>query len=131
MSRADDLPALAGGPWLARLDSRDAVAVDTVARLHETHLPDSPPPLLMPFAPKRACEFMTLVVRCTERMERACPAAVHMDGIVRSPEEAISAFLQSHLDFLVLGPFLVRQATGGARPAGAAQTSDGGAGPRR
>lgn len=42
MSRADDLPALAGGPSLARLDSRDAVAVDAVARLHETHLPDSP-----------------------------------------------------------------------------------------
>jgi carbamoyltransferase len=107
---------------------------------------------------RRACEFMTLVVRCTERMERTCPAAVHVDGtarpqllrrdvnpgmydiltaykrltgisclintsfnmheepIVRSPEEAISAFLQSHLDFLVLGPFLVRQATQGEQP---------------
>jgi len=42
MSRVNDLPALTGGPSLARLDSRDAAAVDAVARLHETHLPDSP-----------------------------------------------------------------------------------------
>jgi carbamoyltransferase len=100
---------------------------------------------------KHACEFMTLVVSCTEKMRATSPAAVHVDGtarpqllrrdvnpgmydilqeykrltglavvintsfnmheepIVRSPEEAISAFQQSHLDYLVLGPFLVRQ----------------------
>ncbi|MGH9902959.1 MAG: carbamoyltransferase C-terminal domain-containing protein, partial [Pyrinomonadaceae bacterium] len=100
---------------------------------------------------KRSCEFMTLVVKCTEKMTRECPAAVHVDGtarpqllrreenpgmydiltayreltglscvintsfnmheepIVRSPEEAISAFQQSKLDHLVLGPFLVSQ----------------------
>lgn len=98
---------------------------------------------------KRACEFMTLVVRCTDRMREVCPAAVHVDGtarpqlvrrevnpdvhavltsyhrrtgigclintsfnmheepIVRTPAEAIQAFRQSRLDFLVLGPFLV------------------------
>ena len=100
---------------------------------------------------KHACEFMTLVVDCTDRMRANCAAAVHVDGtarpqlvrrdvnpgmhaileeykrltglgvvintsfnmheepIVRSPEEAISAFQQSHLDCLVLGPFLVRE----------------------
>lgn len=98
---------------------------------------------------KRPCEFMTLVVPCTEKMKRICPAAVHVDQtarpqllrretnpgmydileaykeltgipvvintsfnmheepIVRTPEDAISAFRQSQLDFLVLGPFLV------------------------
>jgi len=99
---------------------------------------------------KRTCEFMTLVVQCTELMQENCPAAVHVDGsarpqllkrevnpgmyailkeykelagisclintsfnmheepIVRTPKEAITAFLQSHLDALILGPFLVR-----------------------
>jgi carbamoyltransferase len=99
---------------------------------------------------KHACEFMTLVVSCTDRMRETSPAAVHVDGtarpqlvrreinpgmydilveykrltglavmintsfnmheepIVRSPEEAIAAFQQSHLHYLVLGPFLVR-----------------------
>lgn len=99
----------------------------------------------------RPCEFMTLVVRCTEKMRTECPAAVHVDGtarpqlapreinpgmydilaeykkltglsvlintsfnmheepIVRSPEEAIVAFQQSHLHHLILGPFLVSQ----------------------
>ncbi len=98
---------------------------------------------------KRPCEFMTLVVKCTDKMMRTCPAAVHVDEtarpqllrretnpavydiltaykkltgisclintsfniheepIVRSPEDAITAFQQSKLDFLVLGPFLV------------------------
>lgn len=102
---------------------------------------------------KHACEFMTLVVPCKEKMRRTCPAAVHVDGtarpqllrrktnpgmyaileayrdltgipvvintsfnmheepIVRSPQDAISAFLQSELDFLILGPFLVWQKT--------------------
>ena len=102
---------------------------------------------------KRACEFMTLVVPCTEKMRRTCPAAVHVDAtarpqllrrennpgmyailaaykeltgipvvintsfnmheepIVRTPEDAISAFQQSQLDFLVLGPFLVWEKT--------------------
>lgn len=32
---------------------------------------------------RRACEFMTLVVSCTEEMQRACPAAVHVDGTAR------------------------------------------------
>ncbi len=32
---------------------------------------------------KRACEFMTLVVNCTEKMKRECPAAVHVDGTAR------------------------------------------------
>ncbi|MCC6968437.1 MAG: polysaccharide deacetylase family protein [Nitrospira sp.] len=100
---------------------------------------------------ERACEFMTLVVGCTDTMRRLCPAAVHIDGtarpqlvrreinpemhailsayrnltgmsvlintsfnmheepIVRSPEEAILAFQQSHLHHLVLGPFFVSQ----------------------
>jgi carbamoyltransferase len=31
----------------------------------------------------RPCEYMTLVVRCTEQMERECPAAVHVDGTAR------------------------------------------------
>ncbi len=99
---------------------------------------------------KRACEFMTIVVDCTEKMKTRCPAAVHVDGtarpqlvrkdqnpgmyaileeykritglavtintsfnmheepIVRTPEEAISAFQQSRLDWLLLGPFMVR-----------------------
>ncbi len=32
---------------------------------------------------RRPCEYMTLVVRCTEKMERECPAAVHVDGTAR------------------------------------------------
>lgn len=32
---------------------------------------------------RRACEFMTLVVHCTERMKTECPAAVHVDGTAR------------------------------------------------
>jgi carbamoyltransferase len=32
---------------------------------------------------KRPCEFMTLVVKCTDRMIEACPAAVHVDGTAR------------------------------------------------
>lgn len=32
---------------------------------------------------KRACEFMTLVVKCTDRMISKCPAAVHVDGTAR------------------------------------------------
>jgi carbamoyltransferase len=32
---------------------------------------------------------------------------MHEEPIVRSPEEAVAAFQQSHLDYLVLGPFLV------------------------
>ncbi len=32
---------------------------------------------------RRACEFMTLVVSCTERMKSECPAAVHVDGTAR------------------------------------------------
>lgn len=32
---------------------------------------------------RRACEFMTLVVSCTERMRAECPAAVHVDGTAR------------------------------------------------
>jgi carbamoyltransferase len=101
---------------------------------------------------KRACEFMTYVVPCTEKMRTTCPAAVHVDGtarpqlvrreinpgvyeilqayrretgiaclintsfnmheepIVRSPEDALAAFRQSHLHYLVLGPFLVWEA---------------------
>jgi carbamoyltransferase len=101
---------------------------------------------------KRACEFMTYVTPCTERMATTCPAAVHVDGtarpqlvrrdineamyailqaykartgiscvintsfnmheepIVRSPEDALTAFRQSELDYLVLGPFLVSEA---------------------
>lgn len=31
----------------------------------------------------RPCEFMTLVVSCTERMRTECPAAVHVDGSAR------------------------------------------------
>ena len=31
----------------------------------------------------RACEFMTLVVPCTEKMQELCPAAVHVDGTAR------------------------------------------------
>lgn len=31
----------------------------------------------------RPCEFMTLVVSCTERMRTECPAAVHVDGTAR------------------------------------------------
>lgn len=31
----------------------------------------------------RPCEFMTLVVSCTERMRTRCPAAVHVDGTAR------------------------------------------------
>ena len=100
---------------------------------------------------ERPCEFMTLVVGCTDTMRRLCPAAVHIDGtarpqlvrreinpgmheilsaykhltgisvlintsfnmheepIVRSPEEAILAFQQSHLHHLALGPFFVSQ----------------------
>ncbi len=99
---------------------------------------------------KRACEFMTLVARCTEKMIQACPAAVHVDGtarpqlvrrdlnpgmydilvaykkitgiscvintsfnmheepIVESPHDAISAFQQSKIDHLVLGPYFVQ-----------------------
>lgn len=99
---------------------------------------------------KRACEFMTLVVDCTDKMKDACPAAVHVDGtarpqlvrkdqnpgmyaileaykartgisctintsfnmheepIVRTPEDAINAFQRSHLDWLVMGPYVVR-----------------------
>jgi carbamoyltransferase len=98
---------------------------------------------------RRACEFMTLVVMCTEKMKQTCPAAVHVDGtarpqlvrreinpgmygilaaykeltgisclintsfnmheepIVRSPHDAISAFRQSKIDLLILGPYLV------------------------
>lgn len=100
---------------------------------------------------ERSCEFMTLVVGCTDTMRRLCPAAVHIDGtarpqlvrreinpgmhailsaykkltgvsvlintsfnmheepIVRSPDEALVAFQQSHLDHLLLGPFFVTQ----------------------
>ncbi len=103
---------------------------------------------------KRAAEFMTLVVPCTEKMRRECPAAVHVDGsarpqlvrrdinpsvhailteykkltglsclintsfnmheepIVRSPKDAITAFRQSKLDFLILGPYLVWETDG-------------------
>jgi len=99
---------------------------------------------------KRACEFMTLVTYCTEKMKRECPAAVHIDGtarpqlvradqnpgmhailtaykartgiacmintsfnmheepIVRTPEEAVSAFQRSHLHWLLIGPYMVR-----------------------
>lgn len=32
---------------------------------------------------ERSCEFMTLVVGCTETMRRLCPAAVHIDGTAR------------------------------------------------
>lgn len=32
---------------------------------------------------KRACEFMTLVVMCTDKMIQTCPAAVHVDGTAR------------------------------------------------
>jgi carbamoyltransferase len=32
---------------------------------------------------KRACEYMTMVVRCTDEMLRDCPAAVHVDGTAR------------------------------------------------
>jgi carbamoyltransferase len=32
---------------------------------------------------KRPCEFMTLVVKCTDRMVNTCPAAVHVDGTAR------------------------------------------------
>lgn len=32
---------------------------------------------------KHACEYMTMVVRCTPEMERDCPAAVHVDGTAR------------------------------------------------
>jgi carbamoyltransferase len=109
---------------------------------------------------KRACEFMTLVVRCTDLMKESCPAAVHVDGtarpqlvkesvnpgmyqilqaykritgnsclintsfnmheepIVRSPKEAITAFKQSKLHWLVLGPYLVGQHVETAEPAG-------------
>ncbi|HEX7071247.1 MAG TPA: carbamoyltransferase C-terminal domain-containing protein, partial [Rhodothermales bacterium] len=108
---------------------------------------------------KRACEFMTLVVACTDKMRQLCPAAVHVDGtarpqlvkrslnpgmhailtaykqrtgigclintsfnmheepIVRTPEDAISAFLQSRLDTLVLGPYLVHTASTDGRAA--------------
>ncbi len=108
---------------------------------------------------KRACEFMTLVTDCTEKMRTRCPAAVHVDGtarpqlvradqnpgmhailteykritglactintsfnmheepIVRTPEEAISAFQQSRLDWLLLGPFMVREKRAEARRA--------------
>jgi carbamoyltransferase len=101
-----------------------------------------------------ACEFMTYVVGCTEKMITTCPAAVHVDGtarpqlvrretnpdmyaileayrartglscvintsfnmheepIVRSPADALAAFRQSHLDTLILGPYLVHQASG-------------------
>src|SRR5262249_12796517 len=94
---------------------------------------------------KRACEFMTIVVSCTERMRNECPAAVHVDGtarpqlvkretnpavhaliaaykertgssclintsfnmheepIVRTPQEAVQAFLQAGLDYLIAG----------------------------
>jgi carbamoyltransferase len=104
----------------------------------------------------RPCEFMTIVVHCTERMKRECPAAVHVDGtarpqlvrrttnpdmydilvayreltgiscvintsfnmheepIVRTPEEALRAFRQSHLHSLNLGPWLVRPGEAGA-----------------
>jgi carbamoyltransferase len=104
---------------------------------------------MIPDGQLRPCEFMTLVVRCTERMQQTCPAAVHVDGtarpqlvsrernpdvhailseykrltgisclintsfnmheepIVRSPGEAISAFQQSHIQHLVLGPFFI------------------------
>ncbi len=103
---------------------------------------------------KRPTEFMTLVVPCTEKMQRSCPAAVHVDGtarpqlvrpdlnasvyeilreykkltgisclintsfnmheepIVRSPQDALSAFRQSKLDYLVLGPYLVWETDG-------------------
>jgi carbamoyltransferase len=30
-----------------------------------------------------ACAYMTLVVRCTDRMMEECPAAVHVDGTAR------------------------------------------------
>jgi carbamoyltransferase len=110
---------------------------------------DYPDYFLIPDGQLRPCEFMTLVVKCTEKMQKTCPAAVHVDGtarpqlvwrernpevyeilteykrltgisclintsfnmheepIVRSPEEAISAFQQSHIHHLVLGPFFV------------------------
>lgn len=32
---------------------------------------------------KHACEFMTLVVNCSEKMKKICPAAVHVDGTAR------------------------------------------------
>jgi carbamoyltransferase len=32
---------------------------------------------------KHACEYMTMVVRCTDEMLRDCPAAVHVDGTAR------------------------------------------------
>jgi len=32
---------------------------------------------------QRACEFMTLVVNCTDKMKETCPAAVHVDGTAR------------------------------------------------
>jgi carbamoyltransferase len=35
---------------------------------------------------------------------------MHEEPIVRSPRDAVRAFVQSGLDFLILGPFLVRQA---------------------
>jgi len=35
---------------------------------------------------------------------------MHEEPIVRSPRDAVRAFVQSGLDYLVLGPFLVRQA---------------------
>lgn len=101
---------------------------------------------------KRATEFMTLVVPCTEKMRTLCPAAVHVDGtarpqlvrreinpgvhailteykrltgvsclintsfnmheepIIRSPAEAVEAFLGAGLDRLAAGPFLVSRA---------------------
>jgi len=113
---------------------------------------------------KRATEFMTLVVPCTEKMQKECPAAVHVDGtarpqlvrreinpavhailteykklsglsclintsfnmheepIVRSPTDALTAFRQSKLDFLILGPYLVWETdgSGGRQDASAA-----------
>ncbi len=35
---------------------------------------------------------------------------MHEEPIVRSPRDGVRAFVQSGLDFLILGPFLVRQA---------------------
>jgi carbamoyltransferase len=114
---------------------------------------DSEEYFFVPEGQSRPCEFMTLVVKCTEKMQKTCPAAVHVDGtarpqlvaahrnpgiyeilkeykrltgisclintsfnmheepIIRSPEEAIRAFEQSHIHHLVLGPYFVSART--------------------
>jgi len=98
---------------------------------------------------KKACEYMTVTLRCTKKMKKISPAAIHVDGtarpqivykqesknlynilksyfsiskipnlintsfnmheepIVYTPKDAIRGFLQSKIDYLYIGKYLI------------------------